>query len=414
MNKVMLIGNVGKDPEVRYYEADTAGGQGALGNTGRNGTKVPDRTDWHTVVFWKSLAKAVEKYVHKGDKLFVEGKVRYRSYDDKQGKRQYVTEIWADSLELLTPRAQSKTDVAQEPKAQPEHIMRWPSPWSEGFPGWHCECTAMGRKYLGEEFDIHGGGMDLIFPHHECEIAQAVASQKHPMVHYWMHNNMITIAGKKMGKSYNNFITLDEFFSGSHELLSQPFSPMTIRFFILQAHYRSTLDFSNDALIASQKGLERLMDALRALDRITPVAEGEMPKGEVVTAEWVADLRQRCYDAMDDDLNSPIVISYLFEACRTINSLADGKMAIAAETLAALREVFHTFCFDILGLTAEEGGNAAREAAFSSAIDLLLEVRAKAKSNKDWATSDQIRDQLAALGFAVKDTKDGATWKLER
>lgn len=189
---------------------------------------------------------------------------------------------------------------------------------------------------------------------------------------------------------------------------------MTIRFFILQAHYRSTLDFSNDALLASQKGLERLMDALRAFDRITPLAEGESAKGEVVSAEWVADLRQRCYDAMDDDLNSPIVISYLFEACRTINSLADGKMSIAAETLAALREVFHIFCFDILGLTAEEGGNAAREAAFSSAIDLLLEVRAKAKANKDWATSDQIRDQLAALGFAVKDTKDGATWKLDK
>lgn len=272
----------------------------------------------------------------------------------------------------------------------------------------------MGRKYLGEEFDIHGGGMDLMFPHHECEIAQSQASQGHAMVRYWMHNNMITIAGKKMGKSYNNFITLDEFFSGNHELLSQPFSPMTIRFFILQAHYRSTLDFSNDALLASQKGLERLMDALRAFDRITPLAEGETPKGEVVSAEWVADLRQRCYDAMDDDLNSPIVISYLFEACRTINSLADGKMSIAAETLAALREVFHTFCFDILGLTAEEGGNAAREAAFSSAIDLLLEVRAKAKANKDWATSDQIRDQLAALGFAVKDTKDGATWKLDK
>lgn len=307
-----------------------------------------------------------------------------------------------------------QVDFALWKKASPAHIMRWPSPWGDGFPGWHCECTAMGRKYLGEEFDIHGGGMDLMFPHHECEIAQSQASQGHAMVHYWMHNNMITIAGKKMGKSYNNFITLDEFFSGNHELLSQPFSPMTIRFFILQAHYRSTLDFSNDALLASQKGLERLMDALHAFDRITPLAEGETPKGEVVSAEWVADLRQRCYDAMDDDLNSPIVISYLFEACRTINSLADRKMSITAETLAALREVFHTFCFDILGLTAEEGGNAAREAAFSSAIDLLLEVRAKAKSNKDWATSDQIRDQLAALGFAVKDTKDGATWKLER
>ena len=344
----------------------------------------------------------VEKY----DKSF--------NYGELSGRR--IEDMLSNTRELDgQSEKRGPLDFALWKKAQPEHIMRWPSPWGEGFPGWHAECTAMGRKYLGEQFDIHGGGMDLVFPHHECEIAQAKASQAgEAMVRYWMHNNMITINGQKMGKSLGNFITLEQFFTGDHPKLDQPYSPMTIRFFILQAHYRSTLDFSNDALLASQKGLERLMDALRAFDRITPVAEGEAPKGEVVTAEWVADLRQRCYDAMDDDLNSPIVISYLFEACRTINSLADGKMAIAAETLAALREVFHTFCFDILGLTAEEGGNAAREAAFSSAIDLLLEVRAKAKANKDWATSDQIRDQLAALGFAVKDTKDGATWKLER
>ena len=301
-----------------------------------------------------------------------------------------------------------QVDFALWKKAQPEHIMRWPSPWSEGFPGWHCECTAMGRKYLGEEFDIHGGGMDLIFPHHECEIAQAVASQKHPMVRYWMHNNMITIAGKKMGKSYNNFITLEQFFTGDHPLLEQAYTPMTIRFFILQAHYRSTLDFGNEALIASKKGLDRLMDAVRQLDRIEPQADGKLDKA------FADELETKCYAAMDDDLNSPIVISYLFDACRTVNTVADKKESITAEGLEALKRVFHTFCFDILGLCGEEGGNAEREEAFAGAMDLLLDVRAKAKANKDWATSDQIRDRLAELGFAVKDTKEGATWKLDK
>ena len=301
-----------------------------------------------------------------------------------------------------------QVDFALWKKAQPEHIMRWPSPWSEGFPGWHCECTAMGRKYLGEEFDIHGGGMDLIFPHHECEIAQAVASQQHQMVHYWMHNNMITIAGKKMGKSYNNFITLEQFFTGDHPLLEQAYTPMTIRFFILQAHYRSTLDFGNEALSASKKGLDRLMDAVRQLDRIEPQADGKLDKA------FADELETKCYAAMDDDLNSPIVISYLFDACRTVNTVADKKESITAEGLEALKRVFHTFCFDILGLCGEEGGNAEREEAFAGAMDLLLDVRAKAKANKDWATSDQIRDRLAELGFAVKDTKEGATWKLDK
>ena len=301
-----------------------------------------------------------------------------------------------------------QVDFALWKKAQPEHIMRWPSPWSDGFPGWHCECTAMGRKYLGAHFDIHGGGMDLVFPHHECEIAQAVAAQGEQMVKYWMHNNMITINGKKMGKSYNNFITLSQFFTGEHDLLSQPFSPMTIRFFILQAHYRSTVDFSNDALLASKKGLDRLMDAIAELGRISPAADG------TVSEAFADELAQKCYAALDDDLNSPIVISHLFDACHTVNQLADKKLTITPAALEALKRVMRLFTFDILGLREEGGGNAEREKSFGEAIDLLLELRAKAKAAKDWATSDQIRDRLAALGFEVKDTKDGATWKLNK
>ena len=302
----------------------------------------------------------------------------------------------------------NQVDFALWKKAQPEHIMRWPSPWGDGFPGWHCECTAMGRKYLGEQFDIHGGGMDLVFPHHECEIAQAVASQGKPMVNYWMHNNMITIAGKKMGKSYNNFITLDEFFTGNHPLLEQAYTPMTIRFFILQAHYRSTVDFSNEALQAAKKGLDRLLQAIKELDRI------EGSKDGAVKMDFVNELQEKCYAALNDDLNSPILISHLFDACRTINQIVDKKQTIAADALDALRTLFHTFAFDILGLTSEADGNAEREEAFGKAIDLLLEIRATAKANKDWATSDKVRNELAALGFEVKDTKDGATWRLNK
>lgn len=302
----------------------------------------------------------------------------------------------------------NQVDFALWKKAQPEHIMRWPSPWGDGFPGWHCECTAMGRKYLGEHFDIHGGGMDLVFPHHECEIAQAVASQGEPMVKYWMHNNMITVNGQKMGKSLGNFITLQEFFTGSHEKLEQAYSPMTIRFFILQAHYRSTVDFSNEALQASKKGLDRLMEAVAQLDRVEAVPGGNLGK------EYADELAAKCYAALDDDLNSPIVISHLFEACRVINQLVDRKQTITPEGLEALKQTFHTFAFDILGLLPEAAGNAEREQAFAQAVDLLLDVRAKAKSNKDWATSDQIRDRLAALGFEIKDTKEGATWRLNK
>lgn len=291
--------------------------------------------------------------------------------------------------------------------AQPEHIMRWPSPWSNGFPGWHCECTAMGKKYLGENFDIHGGGMDLIFPHHECEIAQAVASQGHDMVHYWMHNNMITINGQKMGKSLGNFITLDEFFTGKHPMLEQAYSPMTIRFFILQAHYRSTVDFSNDALQASEKGLARLLDAYASLLKLKPSAASTVD---------LKDLRQKCYDAMNDDLNTPIVISHLFDASRAINSIKDGKDTISEADLKELQDVFQLFVFDLLGLKdeARSGADNGSVEAFSKAVDLLLSIRQQAKANKDWATSDKIRNELTAMGFEIKDTKEGAEWKLNK
>ena len=307
----------------------------------------------------------------------------------------------------------NQADFALWKKAQPEHIMRWPSEWSDGFPGWHCECTAMGRKYLGEHFDIHGGGLDLVFPHHECEIAQAVASQGSQMVHYWMHNNMITIDGKKMGKSYNNFITLPQFFAGEHERLERGYSPMTIRFFILQAHYRSTVDFSNEALQSAEKGLARLMDAWKALLRL---ADGQKVKGQPqIEMKYVDEMRQKCYDAMNDDLASPLVISHLFDVCRVVNTLLDKKASITAEVAQALTELFRTFAFDILGLTVDTGAsNKEREEAFGAVVNMILEQRQQAKADKNWALSDKIRDDLAALGFEVKDTKDGQAWTLNK
>ena len=305
----------------------------------------------------------------------------------------------------------SQADFALWKKAQPEHIMRWPSPWSDGFPGWHCECTAMGRKYLGEEFDIHGGGMDLVFPHHECEIAQAQAAMGHQAVKYWMHNNMITIGGQKMGKSLGNFITLEQFFTGQHKLLTKAYSPMTIRFFILSAHYRGTVDFSDEALLAAEKGLQKLTEAIATLDRLSPVSS----QCDDDTERVVKSLRQRCYDAMNDDLATPQLISYLFEACTVINKLADHKATICPECLKELKEVMHLFTEDILGLSEDRGTqNEEREKAFGHVVDMVLGLRAKAKANKDWATSDKIRDELAAAGFEVKDTKDGATWRLNK
>ena len=300
-------------------------------------------------------------------------------------------------------------DFALWKKASPEHIMRWPSPWSDGFPGWHLECSTMGEKYLGETFDIHGGGMDLKFPHHECEIAQSVAHNGHDTVRYWMHNNMITINGQKMGKSLGNFITLDEFFTGSHQLLTQPYSPMTIRFFILQAHYRGTVDFSNEALQGAEKALQRITDGYRRLQALKP--------SEASTID-VSGLMAKCYEAMDDDLNTPILLSHLFEACALINKVNDGNATATAADLETLRQVFDTFLIDILGIrvdgAASETGSAADMKPFEDAVNLLLEMRSQAKTNKDWATSDLIRDRLAAIGFDVKDTKNGFEWSLKK
>ena len=299
----------------------------------------------------------------------------------------------------------NQADFALWKKAQPEHIMRWPSPWSDGFPGWHCECTAMGRKYLGKHFDIHGGGMDLVFPHHECEIAQAVASQGDEMVHYWMHNNMITINGQKMGKSLGNFITLEQFFTGDHPALTQAYTPMTIRFFILQAHYRGTVDFSNEALQAAEKALERILDGWHRLNALTAAAQSSLK---------LDNYRQRCADAMNDDLNTPMVIATLFDACKVINQANDGNATLCQADIDELKSVFQTYLFDVLGIRDDAaGGDSVNLEPYRQAVDLLLEMRRNAKANKDWATSDLIRDKLSEFGFEVKDTKDGFEWKVK-
>ena len=298
-------------------------------------------------------------------------------------------------------------DFALWKKAAPEHIMHWPSPWSEGFPGWHLECSTMGEKYLGEKFDIHGGGMDLMFPHHECEIAQSVAHNGSETVHYWMHNNMITINGQKMGKSLGNFITLDEFFTGSHKLLTQAYTPMTIRFFILQAQYRSTVDFSNEALQASEKALQRMLEGWKRLQELKP--------SEVSTVD-VSGYHAKCYEAMDDDLNTSIVIAHLFDACRVINQVNDGHASATAQDIETLKDLFNTFLVDILGVRTElvaGTGNADALRPFEEAVDLLLQIRSESKAKKDWATSDLIRNRLAEIGFDVKDTKDGFEWTLK-
>jgi len=300
---------------------------------------------------------------------------------------------------------QSPLDFALWKNAGEEHIMRWPSPWGNGFPGWHMECTAMSTKYLGETFDIHGGGLDLLFPHHEAEVAQSVACNGHESVRYWMHNNMITINGQKMGKSLGNFITLNEFFAGNHPLLKKAYSPMTVRFFILQAHYRSQLDFSNEALLAAEKGLERL---LKAADLVMHLKAAES------SSVNVEELEKNCYAALNDDLNSPILIANLFDGVKMINSIADGKAAVSSEDLAKLQQLYKELVFDILGLKTEEKVTESNDEVLSGVIDLLLNLRMEVKKNKDWGTADKIRNELKALGIIVKDTRDGFEWTLAK
>ncbi|MEE4285907.1 MAG: cysteine--tRNA ligase [Mariniphaga sp.] len=296
-------------------------------------------------------------------------------------------------------------DFALWKKATPEHIMRWPSKWSDGYPGWHLECSTMSTKYLGEVFDIHGGGMDLAFPHHECEIAQSTASKGKEAVRYWMHNNMITISGQKMARSLGNFITLDELFTGKHKMLEKAYSPMTIRFFILQAHYRSTIDFSNQALQASEKGLERLFTALGTLEKL--------PVSEQSTLD-VAGLKEKCFAALNDDLNSAVAIAHLFDGARMINSIKAGQEKITDSDLHELKSFFHTVVFEILGLKPEAAGTQdGSNEILNKIIDLVLNLRMEAKARKDWATADKIRNELNEFGLEIKDTNDGFEWSLK-
>ncbi len=326
-------------------------------------------------------------------------------YGELSGRK--IDELIANTRELEgQDEKKNNFDFAVWKKAQPEHIMHWPSPWSEGFPGWHAECTAMGSRYLGEYFDIHGGGMDLLFPHHEAEIAQAKAANGHAPVKYWMHNNMITLNGQKMGKSLGNAISLDDFFAGNHPLLEQPYSPMTIRFFILQAHYRSTLDFSNEALQASEKGLKRLMQAMKTLDQLEAKAKFADQSSVDVKA-----LEEQCYEAMNDDFNSPVLIAKLFDAVRIVNSLKEGSEKIAEVDFKRLKGLFNSFVLDILGLEIEEAGEE-QGGLVDGLMGTILSIRQDARKNKDFATSDKIRDELLKLKIQIKDTKEGADWEM--
>lgn len=292
-------------------------------------------------------------------------------------------------------------DFALWKKAEPEHIMRWPSPWGDGFPGWHLECTAMSTKYLGDHFDIHGGGMDLKFPHHECEIAQNEASCGNTPVNYWMHANMLTLNGKKMSKSTGNNILPQELFSGENSILSKAYHPAVVRFFILQAHYRSILDFSDDAIQASEKGFSRLMEAVENIKNL-PVASAS----HFDVRGW----KKKCYDAMNDDFNSPILIALLFDAVKAVNLVQDGKETITEADKSELAETMDAFVFDVLGLFKEEENTD--HSKLEDVVNLLINMRNEARANKDFAQSDLIRDQLASVGIVLKDGKEGTTFTL--
>lgn len=292
-------------------------------------------------------------------------------------------------------------DFALWKRAEASHIMRWPSPWSEGFPGWHMECSAMGCKYLGETFDIHGGGMDLLFPHHESEIAQSTIANGKAAVRYWLHNNMITINGQKMGKSLGNAMSLDDFFNGNHPLLEKAYSPMAIRFFILQAQYRSTLDFSNEALQAAEKGMKKLLAATETIKTIKAVDAAPMI--------GVSSIVQACYDAMNDDFNSPVAIASLFEAVRVVNATSDGLHAINSNELEQLQVLFKSFVFEILGLMSEEA--ATDHHLLDGLMQTIIDLRKDARARKDFALSDKIRDQLQGLNIELKDGKEGTVWQ---
>lgn len=331
--------------------------------------------------------------------------IKYNNDTHKYGilSNRVIDEMIANTRELDgQSEKRNPADFALWKKASPEHIMRWPSPWSDGFPGWHLECTAMSRKYLGKQFDIHGGGLDLLFPHHESEIAQSVCAFDCEPAKYWLHNNMITIGGQKMGKSLGNFITLSEFFSGNHQKLDKAYSPMTIRFFILQAHYRSTLDFSNEALAAAEKGMKKMFEAQKKID-VLPVADK--------TSVDFDGVFKKCVEAMCDDFNTPVAIANMFEICRLINLVADKKETISQADKDALKENFAIVFNDILGMKGEQTDNSLN--VIESLMNVILTLRSEARANKDWAKSDLIRDELSKAGITIKDGKDGASWTMD-
>jgi len=343
-------------------------------------------------------------YVANGSVYFDVKKFNESNHYGKLSGRN-IEDLIANTREL-TAQSDKKNpqDFALWKKAEPQHIMRWPSPWSDGFPGWHLECTVMSTKYLGEQFDIHGGGMDLKFPHHECEIAQGEAACGVSPVNYWMHANMLTLNGKKMSKSTGNIISPAEIFSGDTDKLSKAFDPSVARFFMLQAHYRSILDFSSDALEASEKGFYKLMDAMKNIANLTPAKTTE---GFDLNT-WT----KACYDAMNDDFNSPILIASLFEAVKFINTVKEGNASISASDLESLHQTMNAFVFDVLGLINTSETSSDMSDKLIGTVELLINLRAEARANKDFATSDKIRDELLAIGIQLKDGREGTSFSV--
>lgn len=349
----------------------------------------------------------IKEIIEKGFAYEVNGSVYFdvlkfnetHDYGKLSGRK--LEDMIANTRELTAQdEKRNPQDFALWKKAEPQHIMRWPSPWGDGFPGWHLECTAMSTKYLGEHFDIHGGGMDLKFPHHECEIAQAEASTGQTPVKYWLHANMLTLNGKKMSKSTGNNIYPSEIISGENDILSKAYTPAVVRFFMMQAHYTSILDLSDEALQASEKGYHRLMDAMDCLETLSTGNSSDFD-----VKAW----KQQCYNAMNDDFNTPILIANLFEAVKQINLTKEGKEQITEGDKALLQSSMHSFVYDVLGIEGKKNGNDDSN-LLDGVMDLLIGLRNEARANKDFATSDKIRDELTALGIQLKDGKDGTTF----